>query len=79
MLSFFFIAGNFGVGQNLATEYVTNSPTIPEPDWPLAVKNWFDEIQYFQKNFIDPFKQPSPPPAQTYGHFTQVLKSIILS
>lgn len=61
---------NFGVGQNIANEFITNSPVIPPSNWPLAVEGWYDEIQYFPPNYISSFVAPTSEP--TYGHFTQV-------
>lgn len=61
---------NFGVGQNLAIETSTNNPNVPIPNWPSAIKSWYDEVELFDKSFIDPFVEPPADP--TYGHFSQL-------
>lgn len=66
---------NFGVGQNLAIEEITNSPDIPEPNWILAIKSWYDEIAYFPVSAVKSYSPPPPPPSETYGHFTQIIWS----
>ncbi|XP_054709530.1 CRISP/Allergen/PR-1-like [Uloborus diversus] len=61
---------NFGVGQNIALETLTNTQGIPAANWPWAVQIWYDELQYFSKGLIDPFV--TPPSDPTYGHFSQL-------
>uniref|UniRef100_A0A4V2H9H4 U26-Hexatoxin-Hf1c_1 n=1 Tax=Hadronyche formidabilis TaxID=426499 RepID=A0A4V2H9H4_HADFO len=60
---------NFGVGQNLFTRRTQTAPS--KPDWAATVKDWYDEVKYFQKKQIDSFKDGTGPPAT--GHFTQVI------
>lgn len=67
---FIYYLENYGVGQNLAIEE-TNSKVAPSPNWPSAIKNWYDEVTYFTKELIDPFV--APPADPTYGHFSQVI------
>ena len=61
---------NYGVGQNLALEQVSIGRSIPDPDWPAAIKMWYDEINFMPRTAIDPFI--APPPEPTYGHFSQL-------
>ena len=59
------ISGFNSVGQNIYLQKISKKvPGIPFK----AVKKWFDEIKYFKKSQISPFKFSSPT-----GHFTQVV------
>ena len=59
------ISGFDSVGQNIYLQKISKKvPGIPFK----AVKKWFDEIKYFKKRQISPFKFTSPT-----GHFTQVV------
>ena len=55
--------GRFGVGQNL---YIFKQTVrLANTDWERAVTDWYDEVELFSKDQVEPF-QFSP----EYGHYT---------
>ena len=56
----------FGVGQNLYIFKQTQSRA--ENDWDKAVTDWYDEVELFSADHVEPFKFSSPT-----GHFTQAV------
>ena len=56
----------FGVGQNLYIFKQTQSRA--ENDWEKAVTDWYDEVELFSSDHVEPFRFSSPT-----GHFTQAV------
>lgn len=58
----------FGVGQNLYIYKQTQSK--PDNDWDKAVTDWYDEVELFSADHVEPFKFSS-----AIGHYSQLVWS----
>jgi len=56
----------FGVGQNLYIYKQTLQ--IPDKNWTKAVVDWYDEVKFFSKNHVVPFKFSTK-----IGHYSQLV------